>query len=1026
MDGYINEGGQLKTKNGQKYIVNERSRNGFYITKSGLILAAISAIIAIVATILITFFLSTYGAESCLNGKFHKYETDEPLLNKAGIFEVNSKNDKGDTSPTDSTLWTEHTELSTISTTTTLLPNLVVNQKLEFYEGWNPQHYRLLIEPNLESMTNNGSVTIQLARDLLFDEMKSIVLDINNITIHDVNATLSNKIKNEDNLEIDHYYGQNNKSYIIFIKSSGPIDNVFIHLSFTSQITDTLQGIYKTSYMDVTSMRPQWMISTQFSPIDARRAFPCIDRPDKKANFTISIVRDKKKYMALSNMPTLKTKLVREGFVRDDFQTTPRMPTYLVAFIVSDLIKSNVTDNDLIKSPVVNIWTRPETTGMTKYAHKLTRKVLPFFENYFDMKYQLPKIDLVSIPDFGFGAMENWGLITFRDSSLLVPDEEEKMSSAQHTEFVASIICHEISHQWFGNLVTPKNWEDLWLKEGFASYLSFLAIDNIYPQWRVLDTFTIYEFQQSMEKDSDDSSHPITFPIINTFDIRRMFDPITYSKGPILMRMIQSMVGTQAFQMGLQEYLKINAYGNLDRDELWEILTKYGHKYGTLPKELTLGKIISTWVYQPGYPMVTLKRDKRDVIVTQERFLVSNKNKTDSFKWYIPITLETSDMKRLDDNHNFWLTDDKTELRIENVFPSDYNKNLTIHLNLNRQGYYRVNYDYNSWIALNKDFALLDHVTRAQIIDDALHLARAEYLTYDIPITFLLELRKSPEDELLWMASEQGLKYLINMLQREPAYELFRAFMRYIVLPAFNHYGLEEPEGESHLALAHRARVASLACKFNYDRCTNTAQRKFRDWIENPFTEEIKPNLKETIYCTAIAEGSFQEWYFAYDQYKKTLSASEKEMILSSMGCTSKPWLLSKYLNMTLDPLSGILKQDAARAFSSVANNPLGFEIAFDFLSTNIKEISEYFGDGFQTVSKMVASITTYMTKDYHKKQLQIFSDRAKELELNSVVNAVFLAMQTVDNNIYWRQRSYNSIRGVLQNFVDDFQINIY
>lgn len=158
-------------------------------------------------------------------------------------------------------------------------------------------------------MTNNGSVTIQLVRDRKFDDMKSIVLDINNITIHEVSARVSSEVvTNYEKLDIDHYYGQNNESYIINIRSSTPVDNVFIDLSFTSQMTATLQGIYKTSYIDVASIKPQWMISTQFSPIDARRAFPCIDRPDKKANFTISIVRDKRKSMSLSNMPAIKSK----------------------------------------------------------------------------------------------------------------------------------------------------------------------------------------------------------------------------------------------------------------------------------------------------------------------------------------------------------------------------------------------------------------------------------------------------------------------------------------------------------------------------------------------------------------------------------------------------------------------------------------------------------------------------------------------------------------------------------------------
>ncbi|XP_012161752.1 aminopeptidase N isoform X1 [Ceratitis capitata] len=1051
--GYVNEVpqittvcGQLKTKNGQKYVFNGPP-SGIYVTRTCVFFTALLALVALIFTILITYFLTANSATtpSCLNGNSNKNAPPLALSSNMNNPQYNSTpvgvaSMFGMAPPTSSPT-TRYDTLAPIAPIGDInVPpdhdilgtdkSKVIDRKLQLHDGWRPLHYNIVIEPNIVTASSNGSIAIEVQRDANIPVLLPIILDVHNISISNVRVIRSpynaSAAAEEIELDFDGKYGESNSTFVVAINKGIEDEHevkLIVSMDFVSQITDTLQGVYRTSYTNLESNKIEWMVSTQFSPVDARRAFPCFDRPDMKANFTISIIRDNKLRMALSNMPLQRSSVHRPGFTRDDFQTSPKMPIYSFAFVVSNLVKSHYSDLDANMIPRVEIWTRPENTEMTNYAYSMLRKFLPYFEEYFGVKNRLAKIDMVSIPDFGFSAMENWGLITFRDSALLVPEDLDRASSSEHMEHVAQIVAHELAHQWFGNLVTPKWWDDLWLKEGFASYMSYLALNSIRPEFQLMDTYTINEFGDAMQHDADNSSHSITFDVKSTNDINRIFDPITYSKGNILLRMLSSFVGDEAFRAAIQDLLKTYAYANADRDELWEFMTRYGHEHKTLPDDLHVKTVMDSWITKPGYPVITVERREADLVLTQERYMLPSKNMSDDSRWVVPITFETDELHKGDNIPTHWMLENDRQIVINEAFTAENNTDNVVYVNLNRQGYYRVNYDMPSWLALKKKFTTLPRITRAQLLDDALHLAQAEYLTYDIPLTFLMEIFTATDDELLWRSAQPGLNYLIFMLHREPAYETFRAFMKFIVRPAFDRYGLNEPDNESHIQLQHRANIARLACKFNYDRCTMPAHRKYREWMSDAKQNPIKPNLKSIIYCTALAEGSFQEWYFAYKQYKRTTSASEKEQILTSLGCTTKPWLLSKYLNMTINPTSGILKQDGERAFRAVAENPIGYEIAFDFLQSNIKEIAEYFGDGFSTLSQMIKSITTYMNKEYHKEQLQQFADRAHKLGLTAVEEAIGLAMEQVNNNIYWREHSYYQLKGFLEAIVSEFRI---
>lgn len=1021
--GYINEGGQLKTKNGQKYIINHRQQDGFYISKLHAILIAALIVIVMAAYAILLYFLfsSSYTAgnmePSISNGVAN--HADSSQLQAAGFLpgQPSSMKSKPTSTAGLSKLSTAPTTMAaTPAERTTEAPNDLSSRAIEFHEGWTPTLYTLVMQPFIENSTSHGHVVINIEKDTTANGWPPIVLDINNITV-----TKAEVLENGAPLNIKTSYGTNNETFIIELLGKPANKDVQVDLTFISQLTSTLQGFYRVRYDDIDSKEKKWLVSTQFSPIDARRAFPCFDRPDKKAQFKISMIRDVKRTMALSNMPSKHIEQHSPGYMREDFDITPKMSTYLVAFMVTDLIKtnpikSNEIDPDL---PNINIWSRKEAADMTQFAYDLTTKVLPLFGQYFGIKFNLTKIDMVAVPDFGFSAMENWGLITFRESALLIPTGEGQDSSAEHNERVASIIAHELAHQWFGNLVTMKWWDDLWLKEGFATFMSYTAIQKVYQNWRYIDFFAINELQPAMIEDSDESSRPLSSEVKSSADIRRKFDPISYSKGAAVIRMMQGFLGEDAFWGALKQYLHLFQYSNAVCDDLWNVMTEYGHKFETLPKNLTVKTIMDSWTLNAGYPILMVKRNGTDIHIAQKRYLLPIVNANDTRTWHIPISyvIRGNDTTPSRIVHN-WLPN-STDLVLENTIqPGEW-----FYFNTHRTGYYRVNYDYTSWVALIRNYEHLPNTTIAHLVDDALNLARNEIITYDIPLTFLMKLRAT--DIIPWAASAPSIEWLTYMLNREPAYEHFRALMRFILKPIYLQIGFEEQPYETHVQLKHRALIVQQTCFFGFDYCTSSAHGIYRKWMDDKTQNMISPNLKSVVYCTALREGSYQEWYFAYKRYMETTSASEKEIILDALGCTTKPWLLAKYLNMTITADSGIRKQDGRRAFVSVAKNSVGYEIAFDFLILNIKQISDYFGDGFSTLSKMVDSITRYMNKEHHLEQLERFKKKAEDLGLKSVGGSIDLAVKKVKHNIFWRSRSYYALQSFLTILTGDLRINL-
>lgn len=857
-----------------------------------------------------------------------------------------------------------------------------------------PTHYKIKLLPFLieNNFTTHGFISIEFKAKEPTDK---IVLNVNDIDI-DQDSLRVKIAKDGSFLQIlDQAYNKEAQLYTIVISKKFKKDNDYrVEMNFVAKLNDHMQGFYRSSYYSNGTKR--WMASTQFSPTDARTAFPCFDEPSFKAIFSITIGRPDN-MTTLSNMPKKESfpSTEMEGYTWDVYKETPKMSTYLVAFIVSDLQAFEFNSSRI----VFTIWTRKEAITQGLYASTIVPSVFNHFETYFNLKYPIPKVDLVAVPDFGFNAMENWGLITFRETALLL---DPTISTIDDKRNIALVVAHEIAHQWFGNLATPKWWDDLWLKEGFATYFEYVAVDKVEPSWNITNEFTFSEMSAAFEIDSLASARPLSVKIESTNQIRQAFNKISYSKGASIIRMIQSILGEEIFKTGLIHFLNNHLYANGDHNDLWKALTEKAQAGGVLEPNVTVKDIMDPWTIQAGYPVVTAIADyeAKSINLSQKRYLKSGETDQDSL-WWIPISYTTAADSKFDDvRPQAWL-------RNENETTIELNTKGWYLLNLKHSGYFIVNYDETNWKRLDENLIDLPNDVRAQLLSNALDLSRANLLDYDIPFRLLVTLNRlgwSKQLLTLTIALEK-MDFLHNMLISTPAFNKFDRFILTLFSNVFDHTSFNEERNDSYAVQRTRRTILEWACKRPDSRCMITSRHLYRDWMVNG--KPIAPNLKKLVYCTSIREGGEAEWEFAYRQYLNTTLASEKNTILDALGCSSKPWLLARYLDYMMQKESGIRKQDGERVFRAVANNIVGHQLAFDYLRFSWKSINKYYGVGFNIISKMVDALTMYMNTPYQLAQLEAFKN---DNDLGTAQQAVENAIEIVRGHMRWMDKSYGSV----------------
>ncbi|XP_059191202.1 aminopeptidase Ey-like [Centropristis striata] len=776
---------------------------------------------------------------------------------------------------------------------------------------------------------------------------------------------------------------------------------------FTGELADDLGGFYRSEYTE-NGIR-KVVATTQMQPTDARKAFPCFDEPAMKAIFYITLIHEEGT-VALSNgeeRDSKPTTIDGQSVIQTTFEPTEKMSTYLLAFIVSDFGFINET----IDGVLIRIFARKPAidAGQGQYALNKTGPILKFFEEYYNSSYPLPKSDQIALPDFNAGAMENWGLITYRETALLY---DETFSSNSNKERIATIIAHELAHMWFGNLVTLRWWNDLWLNEGFASYVEYLGAHEAEPDWNVKDLIVLNDVHRVFAVDALASSHPLSSKeedIQKPAQISELFDAISYSKGASVLRMLSDFLTEEVFTMGLRTYLAKFAFGNAIYTDLWDHLQMAVKASGTeLPN--SVHDIMNTWVLQMGFPVVTI--DTTTGTVSQKHFLLDPDSEVTvvspfNYEWIVPIKwTKTGAVQEAK-----WLKAKSDTIIEMKASGSDW-----VLANTDVVGYYRVNYDEGNWErlidALMTNHSQIRVINRAQLVDDAFNLARAKI----IPTVLALKTTKylnEERDYMPWESALNNLDFFSLMFDRSEVYGPMQDYLRKQVTPLFGYFKTltgnwsEVPKG--HMDQYNQVNAISLACRTGLQECQDLAKGWFQQWMTTD-VNPIHPNLRSTVYCNAIAAGGAKEWEFALSKFLNTTIASEAEKIRSALACTKQPWLLNRYLEYTLNSTI-IRKQDATSTIVYVANNVVGQPLAWDFVRDRWTYIFNEYGGGSFSFSNLINGVTKRFSTEFELEQLQKFKAENSDVGFGSGTLAVDQSIERTISNIKWIQENQQNVK---------------
>ncbi|XP_044124455.1 glutamyl aminopeptidase [Bufo gargarizans] len=860
----------------------------------------------------------------------------------------------------------------------------------------NPLHYDLELQPEMDKDTYNGTVTIWL----------KLALPSTHLWLHirETKIVGQPRLRDQNNQEIPikHCFEFKLHEYVVVeadqsLQPNGNNellnDTYRLTLQFAGLLNGSLVGFYRTTYQENGVTKS--IAATDHEPTDARKSFPCFDEPNKKATYTISIMH-KKEYNVLSNMPIEHTHDHGNGWNHTQFHKSVPMSTYLVAFAVHQF-----TFEERISSRGVplRIYVQPLQQKTAEYAAETTKVVFDFFEKYFDMDYSLPKLDQIAIPDFGTGAMENWGLITYRETNLLYDPNE---SATVNKQRVAAVIAHELVHQWFGNIVTMDWWDDLWLNEGFASFFEYSGVNSTEPLWNMPDQIIIDDLLPVMRDDALQSSHPIIVDVSTPAEITSVFDAISYNKGASILRMLENWITPEKFQLGCQNYLKKYHLKNAKTDDFWGSLAEAS---GQPVKD-----VMDTWTRQMGYPVLNVQSGNH---VQQKRFLLdpnANSSEPDSpysYTWNIPVTFYAT--SNIDVKHISFYNKSAPSLTLE-----PYNNTVEfLKINNMHFGFFRVNYETQVWnqlaTLLQANHMVFTAGDRAGLIDDVFALASGEILDYNISLDVTKYLQKE-KDYLPWVRVSSALAYLNDMLENdETIYPKFQEYLRKQVKPITDELGwLDEGTDVQKLL---RTSVLALACRAGDPEALNNASHIFKEWIAGI---RIPVNLRQLVYRYGMKQsGDEQSWNFMFQKYLETPLAQEKEKLLQGLASVESIPLLNRYLKQIYDP-SLIKSQDALNVIYYIsAYSKLGKQMAWDWVRINWDFLVKRYTINDRNLGRIITRISTTFNTDTQLWQMQNFFETYPNAGAGATPRQQ--GLETVRNNIEWVAANKNGIKTWLE-----------
>ncbi len=824
------------------------------------------------------------------------------------------------------------------------------NKNVRLTPNVTPTQYDIEIKPDLMNFTFSGieTITLELAKPT-----KTLTLHSKEIEI-DTAEVLINKEKAFAKIS----YNETAQTATFAFSKSIPKGKTELTLVFRGILNDKMRGFYRSKYF--VDGKEFHMATTQFEATDARRAFPCFDEPAHKAVFNVSLVVSKGK-TAISNTLPVSVEEHEAGYEIVKFSPTPKMSTYLLAFIVGDFESIEAKSKDGV---LVRVFTTPGKKHQAKFALDCAVKTLEFYEKYFDIKYPLNTLDMIAIPDFSSGAMENWGAITYRESALLV---DESHSSASNKQWVALVIAHEIAHQWFGNLVTMEWWTHLWLNEGFASYIEYLAVDKLFPKWDIWTQFATNDLGVALRLDALMHTHPIEIPVHHPDEIGEIFDEVSYSKGASIIRMLADYLGEEDFRDGLRYYLKKHSYKNTETLHLWQAFEKVSKK--------PVAKIMHNWTSKPGYPVVKAEMKNGKIELSQSRFFsspISKQKAKDKTKWEIPIIFG----------------ENKVNLGESGFFRTAYSKELLEKL---REP------------ILNKKLSPRD---RLGVVRDLFALSEAGV----IPTTDALEFisaYKHEDNYTVWVEIASGLARIEQLLGANKSKAL-DALNIELFSPVLAKLGWEKKDGELHADALLRSLAISRLGRSGDKKVVVEARKQF-DLIKQG--KPVNPDIRGAIYATVASNGGMKEYQEYIKLYKKETLHEEKNRIGGALGDFTDDKILCEVVHFAMSEHVRI--QDTVGILSSVGANPSGRNIWLKFIKQNWNTLLARYGDGGMALSRVVKAISG-SAEEKHFKAFKAFFATHKAPGAERAINQV---LERLESNIAWLKRDKRIIEKFLQNY---------
>lgn len=833
-----------------------------------------------------------------------------------------------------------------------------------------PERYRLFIRPDLEGFTFSGEETIFLS---LGQATRQITLHSKELKIESAEFLHENKDIWAGKISYDK---KSETATFTFPKTLAKGKGQ-LKLVFKGILNDKMRGFYRSRYIH--KGKERHMATTQFEATDARRAFPCFDEPAQKAIFDVTLMVPKD-LTAISN--TIESEITEHesGYKVVKFKPTPKMSTYLLAFIVGDFefIEAKTSGGVLVR-----VFVTPGKKHQAKFALETAVKTLEFYNNYFAIPYPLPVLDLIAIPDFSHGAMENWGAVTYRESALLVDPEH---SSAANKQWVALVIAHELAHQWFGNLVTMEWWTHLWLNEGFASYIEYLAVDHLFPKWEIWTQFAYADLGIALKLDSLKNTHPIEVEVHHPDEIGEIFDEVSYSKGASVIRMLAGYLGEKDFRDGLRCYLKKHSYKNASTIHLWQAFEKVSKK--------PVKDFMRNWTAKPGYPVIKVVEEKNKLLLKQSRFFfspISKKQAGDNTTWNVPMLIQTDKQAAT------------TRLLSEKSSAITKPKGRWVKLNFGESGFYRTDYPAQMLSALKLAAASrqLPALDRLALVRDAFALSESG----DLPTPRALELvrgYKNETDYTVWVEIAHGLDNVRNIIWHEPFYPQYREFALDIFKKISKALGFKASGNESHTRALLRSLVLHQLLVFGHEPTVKQALKIFKT------QKSVPANIRSVVYQAAAQTGNEKLHEQFLGNYQKETLSEEKNRIGRALGQFAKPALLKKTLKFAM---SGHVRiQDTAAMFMSVWNNRSGADLAWDFTKKHWQELVRRYPASGHMLSRFIKPAGYFSAEAKAKDVAKFFKSHPPV----GAQRALAQVLEKIYGNAAWRGRDAEHIKNWL------------